>query len=166
LGLSSLGWPLRYSQSRLCSIDNRLVDTSSFLEFVGSLEPVSPLNKNEILLYLHCNHGSKQIEEFVNSNGSFVREPQVEPIVSTHPFCKCFFQASSTIDSGNIFRNQQQVELLQFRMLFQISNHIQRFYSIRKRNYNTLKLVVLVFVNAFFIMETSGTSFGFLGVIF
>jgi hypothetical protein len=43
LGLSSLGWPLRYS--RLCSIDNRLVDTSFLLEFVGFLELVNPFEQ-------------------------------------------------------------------------------------------------------------------------
>jgi hypothetical protein len=49
LGLSSLTVGRRYSQSLLCSIDNRLVDALlSLLEFVGFLEPVNPLNKNEI----------------------------------------------------------------------------------------------------------------------
>jgi hypothetical protein len=43
------GWPLLATHNRLCSIDNRLVDVLlSFFEFVGFLELVNPLNKNEI----------------------------------------------------------------------------------------------------------------------
>jgi hypothetical protein len=45
VGFVQLSWPLRYSQSRLCSIDNRLVDALlSLLEF-GFLEPVNPFEQ-------------------------------------------------------------------------------------------------------------------------
>jgi hypothetical protein len=63
--LSSLTVGLRYSQSRLCSIDNRLVDELlSLLEFVGFLELVNPFEQEKYFFIYIVNHGSKQIERF------------------------------------------------------------------------------------------------------
>jgi hypothetical protein len=74
-----------------------------------------------------------------------------------------FLQASSTIDKVIFFRNQQQVEL-SLQAFFKSVTTFNDFIPSVKGT-TILKLVVLVFVNAFIIGNAS-LALRFLGVIF